>query len=45
MVKEYNVSKFTFLFGASWNIFGVGVSLGRWGFDLSLGFFWMTIEW
>jgi hypothetical protein len=45
MVKEYRKGKFTAFFGSSVNIFGVGFTVSRWNIDLTLGFFWLSIEW
>jgi hypothetical protein len=45
MVKELHTSRFTFALGASFHMFGLGIVLSKWSFDITLGFLWLSIEW
>jgi len=45
MVKEYHNTKVSMYLGASLNIFGLGFTVSKWSIDLTLGFFWLSIEW
>ena len=45
MVKTTYIKGFHFYFGASLNLFGIGFDIGKYGINLTLGFFWFSIEW
>jgi hypothetical protein len=45
MVKAAYVKGFHFYFGASLNLFGIGFDVGKYGINLTIGFFWVSIEW
>jgi hypothetical protein len=45
MVKELRTKRFSFYFGASLNLFGIGFDVGKYGINFTIGFFWVSIEW
>ena len=45
MVKELRTKHLNVCLGASLNIFGIGFDIGKYGINLTLGFFWFSIEW
>ena len=45
MVKQLHTNHLSFYFGASLNLFGIGFDIGKYGINLTLGFFWFSIEW
>lgn len=45
MVKILKNKHFWLVFGAQWNTFSLGLSIGKFGFTLDLGFIWMSVEW
>lgn len=45
MVKTKQAKGVHFYFGASLNLFGIGFDIGKYGINLTLGFFWFSIEW
>jgi len=45
MVKEHRTKRFTFYFGSSLNIFGIGFDIGKYGVNLTIGFIWLSVEW
>jgi hypothetical protein len=45
MVKQLHTEHVSFYLGATPNIFGVGFEIGKYGMNLTLAFFWFSIEW
>jgi hypothetical protein len=45
MIKEFSTNKFYVTGGWCWHRLAFGIAIGKYGFDLDLGFFWFNIEW